>query len=185
MWGDARIWHKMSTPDLFPPKSAYAEMNRLFLAWGTAPRLVMGQRLEEDLRVNVAEHLAADQRWRASSDLSSRCYYSKLLVIELHACAQAMDHNSRQIARRQTNELGSLSLQTGNVCSASHGTTAGGRPQSQCGGTPRRRSTVEGERSLLLLVGHELHACAQAMDHNSLPGASELSKLADRQRMFR
>ena len=43
-----------------------AEMNRLFLAWGTAPRLVMGQRLEEDLRVNVAEHLAADQRWRAS-----------------------------------------------------------------------------------------------------------------------
>jgi hypothetical protein len=37
-----------------------AEMNRLFLAWGTAPRLVMGQRLEEDLRVNVAEHLAYD-----------------------------------------------------------------------------------------------------------------------------
>ena len=43
-----------------------AEMNWLFSAWRTAPRLVMGQRLEEDLSVNVAEHLAADQRWRAS-----------------------------------------------------------------------------------------------------------------------
>ena len=60
--------------------------------------------LEEDLRVNVADHLAADQR--LEGERSGRCYYSNLLVIELHACAQAMDHSSRQIARRQTNKLG-------------------------------------------------------------------------------
>ena len=84
----------------------HAEMNRLFSAWRTAPRLVMGQRLEEDLRVNVAEHLAADQR--LEGERSGRCYCSNLLVIELHACAQAMGHDSRQIARRQTNELGSV-----------------------------------------------------------------------------
>ena len=98
-------------------------------------------------------------------------------VLALRCWAQAPDlrdslldflsQDERRRARRDEPAL----LGLAHCSTASHGTTAGGRPQSQCGGTPRRRSTVEGERSgrcyysNLLVI--ELHACAQAMDHNS------------------
>ena len=52
------------------------------------------------------------RRSTVEGERSGRCYYSNLLIIELHSCAQAMDHNSPQIARRQTNELGSVSPST-------------------------------------------------------------------------
>ena len=54
-----------------------------------------------------------------------------------------LSQDERRRARRYEPAL----LGLGHCSTASHGTTAGGRPQSQCGGTPRRRSTVEGERS--------------------------------------
>ena len=97
-------------------------------------------------------------------------------VLALRCWAQAPDlrdslldflsQDERRRARRDEPAL----LGLAHCSTANHGTTAGERPQSQCGGAPRRRSTVEGERSGRCYYSNlsviELHACAQAIAHN-------------------
>ena len=116
-------------------------------------------------------------------------------VLALRCWAQAPDlrdslldflsQDERRRARRDEPAL----LGLAHCSTANHGTTAGERPQSQCGGAPRRRSTVEGERSgrcyYSNLLVNDIHACAQAMDHNSrqiarrqTPGARPISWVA-------